>query len=784
MGRLSRVWLVLPIATVWLLVPGPSDGLRTFGINLVLIAVPAAAGFACVSTALRRRRSGGSQLSFWLLGAGCLSWSLGNAVWTVLVALGATTAYVPSPADPFYYALIPCTAAALIALPHRARSMSARLRRLCDSLIVATSLLAVGYPLFVLPIFDGLTDPLGIAVAIAYPTGDFVLLTLAIPLALGAAPRWRGVMLRLCAALLPLTAADVAYCITSSMGTYSTASPICLGWIAAFCAVLVFALGSPSGRRAGSSAPVVLRARTRTALTLLRHVPILAAAGTALVLLLDDRLNRITGVAVLLVLVLSALRQQLALWENTTLTLELESRVEQRTEQLAVLAYTDPLTRLANRARFALRLAETTADEPVLLLIDLDGFKVVNDTLGHAEGDELLAQVANRLRRSCAGADVLARLGGDEFAVLLGRCTLQSAAGFAERVLDGLTAPFMLGRAEVRLGASIGIAGVVSGDGDSENDGDTGDGDRDLLRHADLAMYAAKAAGRNCWRAFDPAMGRAAEGRRALVEDLRTAVAAGELSLAYQPIVELGTGRLLGAEALLRWQHPEHGMVPPDVFVPLAEETGLIVPLGAWVLSEACAQAARWREGLADGTFAISVNLSVHQLQPSFVAHVAAVLAETGLPAQDLLLEVTESVFMDDDRTDPELLQEIRRLGPRILLDDFGTGYSSLSYLQRFPVDGLKIDRSFVAPLADGDGGVIAEAVLRIADSLDLAVIAEGVEEPAQREALIGLGCRVGQGFGLLPPMPASSLDGLLSGATTVPLPRTVGAAPSWHLVR
>src|SRR4051812_38977728 len=431
MGRLSRVWFVLPVVGLWLLFPGLSHHVRTLGINLALIVVPAGAGIACVHTALRRRRASSSQLSFWFLGAACLSWAVGNAAWTALDAVAGPIDFVPSPADPFYLALIPLTAAALLALPHRARGVSARLRRLCDSLIVATSLLAVGYPLFVLPILDGRTQRLGTVIAIAYPTGDFALLTLAIPLALGAAPQWRGVMLRLCLALLPLTAADIAYCVTNSLGIYSPCSAISLGWIATFCAVAAFALSSPTRRRSGGGAPTTLRRRTRAALTLLRHVPMLAAAATALVLLLNGYLNRVTGVAVLVVLILSALRQQLALWENTTLTLELESRVAQRTEQLAVLAYTDPLTGLANRARFATRLAEATNDDPVLLLIDLDGFKAINDTLGHAAGDDLLAEVAERLRGCCREADTLARLGGDEFAVVLPRCDLAPAAELA-----------------------------------------------------------------------------------------------------------------------------------------------------------------------------------------------------------------------------------------------------------------------------------------------------------------------------------------------------------------
>jgi diguanylate cyclase (GGDEF)-like protein len=761
MRRLSPAWLVLGVYAAWLLLPGLPDDVRTLGSNIALTAIPGWAAAACLGAAWRRRTAGGSKLSFALLGAGCLAWALGNGLWTVLVLTVGPTSFVPSPADPLYLLLIPLTAAALLCLPRQARDAVGRLRRLCDSCIVAASLLAVGWPLIVLPLVDERREPLAFAITLAYPAGDFALLTLMLPITLAAVPRWRPMMLQLTGALLALTAADVAYCVANRFGVYSSASAIAFGYAAAFLGVVAFVRSAGLYRQRDTQPCPPTRRRTKTALALLRHVPVVAVALTALVLLLTDSLNAVTGVALVVVLLLSSTRQQLAHWENDRLTGELEDRVQHRTKQLEVLAYTDPLTGLANRARFAQRLDEIAATEPVLLLLDLDGFKTINDTLGHAAGDELLALVAKRLRDACPRADVLARLGGDEFAVVLHTGPLADAAPVADLVLAELAAPFQVSRAEVCLGGSLGVAGG------------TGTGGDDILRHADLAMYAAKAAGRNCWRVFDPAMGRAAERRRALEDDLRVALDRDELSLYYQPVIDLQTGHISGLEALLRWHHPEHGLVSPDEFIPIAEETGLIVGIGAWVLQQACHQVAEWRRGLPpDRQPGVGVNLSVHQLQPGLVDMVAATLEESGLPANALYLEVTESVFMDDDRTDPEILQAIRRLDIKVFLDDFGTGYSSLSYLRRFPVDGLKIDRSFVRELGPEGEDVLAAAILHIADCLDLVVVAEGIEEPQQHAVLLELGCPLGQGFGLHRPMPADALERLLFTPQGIPEPR------------
>jgi diguanylate cyclase len=403
----------------------------------------------------------------------------------------------------------------------------------------------------------------------------------------------------------------------------------------------------------------------------------------------------------------------------------------------------DPLTNLPNRALFLDRLQQAThrarrAGDPVgVLFVDLDGFKTINDSLGHAGGDELLVAVAERVTSVLRAGDTAARLGGDEFAILLeGLSDEREALIVAERVTAALRAPFAVGGLDVRVRASIGVA--------------TGEGD--LLRDADVAMYQAKAQGRDRVAVFDCGMHDALVERVALENDLRRALEDGELRLAYQPIVDLAHGRLLAVEALLRWRHPTRGDVPPGAFVPLAEETGLIVPIGTWVLEEACRTAAGWV------AVPVTVNVSSVQLRSAaFPSVVAAALEASGLPAERLIVEITESVLMTDVERTARLLAELKALGVRIAIDDFGTGHSSLQYLQQLPLDMLKIPKTFVDDLGRG-GGVVARAILDLGRSFGLEVVAEGIEEDVQRERLLALGCTSGQGFLFARPMPAREL--------------------------
>ncbi|MDA0185750.1 EAL domain-containing protein [Solirubrobacter phytolaccae] len=400
----------------------------------------------------------------------------------------------------------------------------------------------------------------------------------------------------------------------------------------------------------------------------------------------------------------------------------------------------DPLTNLPNRSLFVDRLRQ--AEQRALrngtavgvLFLDLDGFKTINDSLGHGRGDELLIAVAGRLHDALRAGDTAARLGGDEFAVLVdGLVDEREALGVAQRMLDALRPPVPLAGKPVMVRASIGVATATGPGGD-------------LLRDADLAMYQAKAQGRDRVVSFDGEMHAAMVASVAMEHELRLALEHGGLSLAFQPIVDLETGRLRAAEALCRWT------VPPCEFIPLAETTGLIVPLGAWVLEEACQTAAGWPDHVL-----VSVNVSSVQLRSSeFVATVAGALERSGLEASRLYLEVTESVLMTDVERTASLLRELKALGVRIAIDDFGTGHSSLQYLQQLPLDALKIPKPFVDTLEEG--GQLARAILDLGRSFGLAVVAEGIETETQREALRALGCTKGQGFLFARPMSANEL--------------------------
>ena len=433
--------------------------------------------------------------------------------------------------------------------------------------------------------------------------------------------------------------------------------------------------------------------------------------------------------------------------------------------QLQHLAFHDTVTDLANRALFrdrvehALERQQRGALPLAVLFLDLDDFKTVNDSLGHAAGDALLREVGGRIRTCIRAADTAARLGGDEFAVLLEDVDEATVADVADRIMHDLESPFALEGKEVFVRASMGIAF-----GDADLRGERGA--EELLRNADVAMYTAKEKGKGRYQVFEPDMHMSVLRRLELKADLQRAVDNSEFILHYQPIIRLETGEITGLEALVRWEHPERGTIAPGDFIALAEDTGLIVPIGSFVLERACRDAAALQARFPqEPPLAMSVNLSARQLQrPAIVDDVRAVLAETGFDPRSLVLEITETAVMRDLDASILRLHELKGLGVRLAIDDFGAGYSSLTSIRRFPVDILKVDRSFVEGVSDdGEVSALTGAIIELASILELHPVAEGIERVEQLERLVELGCEQGQGFFFAEPVPRAEVERLIA---------------------
>lgn len=416
----------------------------------------------------------------------------------------------------------------------------------------------------------------------------------------------------------------------------------------------------------------------------------------------------------------------------------------------------DPLTTLPNRALAMDRLVQATNNAErhhctlTLMLLDLDRFKLINDSLGHLQGDRVLVDIAERIRQCVREEDTVARIGADEFLVIMvNRQRRDDSSGIAHKIVERLSKPLMLDSREVTVTASIGLT-VYPADGTTATE---------LLRNAETALVMAKQQGLNTFRFYTPDMNRLATERLALESQLHHAITRQELSLHYQPILDLGSGRAVAVEALMRWNSAELGSVPPDRFIPIAEETGLIIPLGQWLLQEACRQAAQWRH--QGRTLRVAVNISSRQFVGGHIVDaVRQALAANQLPAELLELELTEGLLLDDAPQTKHALHQLKRLGVRLVLDDFGTGYSSLSYLKRYPFDALKIDRSFIRDLGQQpETAALTQAIITIGHSLGLEVIGEGIETVAQAVFLQRHGCRLAQGFLLGRPQPPAELE-------------------------
>ncbi|MDG4764019.1 EAL domain-containing protein [Solwaraspora sp. WMMD406] len=723
--------VVATTEAAWLVAGGPVAALVS---DIGATVVAGCATLACAETA---RRHPVALRGFWLLLAVTMGLAAaGRTVWTVGRLTGDTLPHTPLIGAIFVAGIVTGTAALLSAVS-APRSALGRARVVLDGVIVGLALVPVAWVVVYRDMAGAEMDAVARSLGMFYPMLDLIQLVVLISVAGPARPLWPPLTL-LGVGLALRAGADAVYVSLIAQGQYQAGHPIDVCWPLSYLLVACASRYPPPvdlDRVDETAAPAPMP-WWRVALPYLTVV----AASLAIVSVGEpSALTFWCGVTLLATL---AVRQALAANENRRLA-----------ARLRVLAYTDQLTGLPNRLQFTRRLRESiatrqTAGPPgadrgsvAVLLLDLDGFKQVNDRFGHAAGDAMLAEVATRMRTEVGDTGLIARLGGDEFAVLLDPA--RDPPYLAGRLLAVL--------ADGRVtSASIGIAEY----------GPQHSGDADLLRDADIAMYAAKAAGKSAYRLCTPRLREEAVSRAELIADLRRAVAdCAEFELVYQPIVEVGTGRVRGAEALVRWRHPRHGLLSPAHFLPLAEETGLVVPLDEWVLAVACRDAAAWR--LIDPDTTVAVNIApAHLRRPELIRTVDRAVTAAGLPAPGLTLELTETALIDSAEDVLSRLERLRELDIRISIDDFGTGYSSLSYLHRLPATDLKIDRSFVQRLGAQDGKAYAtvEMVTRLADAFGLVVVAEGVENDVQHGAVAMIGCPRAQGYRYGHPQPVSEL--------------------------
>jgi diguanylate cyclase len=767
-------WVVLLmsipfLAGFYLLLP-PSGLPRT-------IAYPLYGIVATVAILLGVHRQRPTRPGSWRLIAVSLALlSLGDIVYSVMFAAAGDTISYPSPADVAYlagYVILIAGIAGLI----RGRVPGGDRTPIIDAAILSAGIGSIFWIALIQPSLQDAVDPVVGFVSMAYPGMDLLLLALGLRILLTASARPRYLQF-LFAGVALYFIADVVYALAILDGSYADGHPVDAGWIVGILLIGVAAL-HPS-----VAEPVATVEPSDARLSGPRLALLALAALIAPMILIVREIQAGDDLVVGLVVEWTILFG-LVMTRLVTNVHELAASLRQRRhlqKDLAHQAHHDPLTQLANRLLFEVRLAHamaTTPETTALVFLDLDDFKTINDTLGHATGDELLRILAERVQRGTRSNDLAARLGGDEFAILVEDCVdAAMALNVAERALSVLRAPVELGERRLLVHAS---AGVVLGM--------AGSTPTDLMRDADVAMYQAKAHGKDQVEAYEAAMhGRVTQSYE-LGTELANAIDTAAFVLHYQPAINLTTGAVVGAEALVRWNHPVRGLIGPGEFIPLAESSGLINKLGSWILREACTTAAGWPDRADGRRPAISVNLAAAQLlRPGIVDEITAILADTGLAANKLILEVTESALVDLATARAALLR-LRALGVLLALDDFGTGYSALSYLAELPFDIVKIDQSFVAAIGQGHRfDAMIESVIGLCDALELVTVAEGIEEKAQLDRLLELGCRVGQGFYFARPIRGVEFAALLTAAqearedlppVTAPSAAAIAVAPA-----
>ncbi|MEV4331995.1 EAL domain-containing protein [Streptomyces sp. NPDC049597] len=754
----------------------------TAPVRHLLPCVLAVCATVAMLVGIRRHRPRPSR-SWCLVAAGMGLFAVADAFFGAFQFAG-TPVPVPSPADVLYLAAYPCFAAGLVSLM-AAWGSGVRWGAVLDAGIVTLGMSTLTWAFIVMPYLRGHLSALPLVVSLAYPLADLLLLGIVAKLvfvsgfrlpALGLLTLWVGVTLVADALYYSTLAATGA-----PIGAYASNAL----WMASYALLAASAL-HPS--MAGTTR-LVPRSQERLSRARMTALTLPALLGPALliadvagvrgqpmhVVAIGSIVAALTVLLVVRIMLLARFAETQADQARDRARIAEDALRQQMSlqRQLTHQAFHDALTGLANRALFFERLERalsrpSAARNTVLLLIDLDRFKDVNDSLGHPVGDELLIAVGHRLLGAARRNDTVARVGGDEFAVLAEDLKEIPAEAYAHRFLDRFKEPFAFSDSRtVFITASIGV--VAATEPGTAND---------ALRIADIALYAAKERGRNRAEIFEPAMSLAQQSHARIAQDLRYALPRDELTVHYQPVIHLPTGRVAGVEALLRWQRAGGSPTPPEVFVPIAEETGLIRPIGTWVLREACRHGRHWHDSIAKaGALSVAVNVSGGQLKDHRFPHaVRQILHETGFPPASLVLEITESTLVTDAETTAAYIRALRDLGVRISIDDFGTGYSSLAYLRDLPADIVKIDQSFVLRGASDLDNSLIQAILHVGHALDLDVIAEGIETPHQAVRLRSLGCPHGQGFYYSPPMAPKALEAFL--ATQAVLTKPSGPQP------
>jgi diguanylate cyclase (GGDEF)-like protein len=770
-GRGAARWAPMALAMAallavyagWQLLRWPA-GQRTLIGDVFFYPVGVAAVGAALAAARRCRHEPRLRATWrWLAAAACV-YLLGDIAQTFYELAGSKP--YPSVGDGFYLLYYPCMLIGLLRVSARAGNVRQRVRVGLDLSVVAVAGIAVVIYVVLGPtVVQTGSDSLQTAFSVAYPVGDMVLLVgLGSVLVRGTSRSSARALQFMAAGLALYVVADLISGYITLHSTYHGGDPVDAVWMVAIAlfAVAGAAQEVPDSPTEGAEPGAARRAS---------WVPYSAVTVGFGLLLFNERhdaplTNGIVVYAAVLLTGLVSIRQFLAQRDLVSVQ-----------DQLSHQSLHDPLTGLPNRVLIIDRAGQLLARARrhgraiAALYVDLDGFKRVNDSFGHAVGDELLRAVAHRLSQTVRDSDTVARLGGDEFVILLedggDTCSPQTVA---ERICEALAEPMELGAGDcptLTITASVGIAVGLEGTAD------------DLLRDADYALYEAKRAGRNRSMTFESHMHSSAQDRIELEIDLRDALARGELFLLYQPLVDLGSETVTGVEALIRWRHDVRGVVPPGAFIDVAEDTGLIVEIGRWVLQTACRRAARWQQ--PGRPIGVAVNVSAVQLDGGdLIADVAGALRDSGLDPELLTLEITETTLMRDAAAAARQLSELKALGVRIAIDDFGTGYSSLAYLGQFPVDALKVDRSFVARIAtSSESRALVHALVQLAKALGLETVGEGIEEIAQLRYLQREGCAIGQGFMFARPLEGDAVDGLLaSGVVFDPAAAPVSDRP------